>query len=164
MWLNGHHGFSLAREVMLDAQLSRLLFVPAREYVSMRRAAFAHAVGVSVAQGRAAMSAVKGEAAQLDVSLSFEWPSAPQPGDTVGVSVLGGGAEIVVRWAASDDNPRLATLSAGGAEEMAFVLKAGERKLALRVILDGDVVEAFAQDGRAQVHLQRLFQRPAPRR
>eukprot|EP01047_Picozoa_sp_COSAG01_P138573 COSAG01_NODE_69223_length_262_cov_0.539877_1_plen_40_part_10 len=40
---------------MLDKQLSRLLFVPAREDVSMRRAALAHAVGVSVAQGRAAM-------------------------------------------------------------------------------------------------------------
>lgn len=144
MWLNGHYGFTLAREVTLDKRQEMLLFNPAREYALMRQHPEANLTGASVAEARAALAAAKGSP-QLDIALSFHvnGNAGFVPGDRVGVVLSG--VEVVIIFAAN----AMATLNAGK-NTMEFHVSDGGTAL-LRVIVDGPVLEAFAQDGRAQV-------------
>ena len=144
MWLNGHYGFTLAREVTLDDRQEMLLFNPVSEYASMRQHPDANLTGVSAAAARAALVGAKGSP-QLDIALSFHSNAGFVPGDRIGVVLSG--VEVVILFAAN----AMAILSAGN-NAMEFHVSDGGTA-SLRVIVDGPVLEAFAQGGRAQVTL-----------
>jgi hypothetical protein len=165
LWLSAHvarGGFTLAREVTLDLELGLLLSGPAREYAALRRETLAAASG-SVAAASASLAAASA-AAQMDFELTLRWTGAAAPGSYVGVSFGAGAAGALLCVANSTSATLALTFAAGGAGAeacatsnktnswaMSLALKPGEAFVSLRVIVDANIVEAFAQGGRAQV-------------
>jgi hypothetical protein len=164
------HGYSTAREVTVDPSLPLLLTYPAREYLAMRQPAQVRLTGATVVGASEAISRCPGHA-QLDLELVHHFAAAAAAagvggegggaaaGDCIGLSVLGGGAAAVVIF----KSPTVAVLhdcdsgcsctgprrpSKGG---FLFGTKANESSVALRILVDGNQVEAFAQGGRAQI-------------
>jgi hypothetical protein len=159
LWMmaeGGGHGYSTAREVTVDASLPLLLTYPAREYAQMRQAAQVHLTGAKEAEAVAAVANCAGSD-QLDIELVYHFETGgATAGYCIGLSLLGGGAAVVVIF----KSPTVAVLKDCGAGYSTcdishggflFGLKPNETSVALRVLVDGNAVEAFAQGGRAQI-------------
>jgi hypothetical protein len=158
LWMmsDAGHGYSTAREVTVDESLPLLLTYPAREYAAMRQVPQVNFTGVS--QQDAALSVANCDgAAQMDIELAYHFGNgAASAGDCICLSVLGGGAAIAIIF----DSPTVAVLNNGPCLQhgkpnkqggFLFGLKPNETSVSLRVLIDGNAVESFAQRGRAQV-------------
>jgi len=167
LWLSAHvahGGFTLAREVALDPALGVLLSNPAREYAALRRETLANATGCSVASANASLAAASASA-QMDLELTLRWTGSSPAGSSIGLSFGAGAAAallcianassatLVLAFPAASTGPPGAGGCAASNETwaMPLTLKSGEDAVSLRVIVDANVVEAFAQGGRAQV-------------
>jgi hypothetical protein len=157
MMSDGGNGYSTCREVTVDESLPLLLSYPAREYAAMRQAPQVNLTGATQADAVTAVGASAHGAKQLDVELTYHFAAvAATAGDCVGVSLLGGGAAAAVIFL----SPTVAVLNNGPCLRdgrpntkggFMFGLKANESFVSLRVLVDGNAVESFAQYGRAQV-------------
>ena len=140
-------GFSLAREVTVDRELEILIETPAREYEAMRQAPLVNATGLAVATAQQALDTLHGACGQLDVDVAFHF-AAPlkqlQAGAKVGVAALGEAINLTISGAGQ-------AVLAAGRQSMGLQMKGNETSIALRIIVDGAAIEAFAMDGRAGV-------------
>ena len=157
----GGHGYSTAREVTVDPSLPLLLTYPAREYAAMRQTAQAHLATAKEAEAVAAVANCAGSE-QLDMELVYHFEGGGvTAGECIGLSLLGGGAGVVVIFKSptvavlkdcgdgcSCSGPHRPDVSHSG---FLFGLKPKETSVALRVLVDGNAIEAFAQGGRAQI-------------
>ena len=142
----------MAREVTVDRELEILIETPAREYEAMRQAPLVNATGLAVATAQQALEKLHGARGQLDVDVAFHFATPLkqlQAGTKVGVAALGEAIDLTISGAGQ---AVLATPGAGGKRQsMGLQMKGNETSIALRIIVDGTAIEAFAMDGRAGV-------------
>lgn len=159
LWMmsDGGYGYSTAREVTVDESLPLLLTYPAREYTAMRQTPQVILKGASQQDATALMAKCDG-AAQMDIDLTYHFgKGSASAGDCICLSILGGAAAVAIIF----DSPTVAVLNDGPCLQhhgkpnkqggFLFGLKPNETSVSLRVLIDGNSIESFAQFGRAQV-------------
>ena len=152
-------GTSVTRAVSYDPELGgQLMAVPIPEIATLRTSVLATvAKATPLPPAGKPMTLVADGASAVDIELFFA--ASPAASDTsssvssacgASVTVLGGAATVVLSRPA--DLRRLATIAiTGGGRNLckgSFPLPAGLNELALRVLVDGAVVEAFGAGGR----------------
>ena len=143
-------GYSSAREVTVDLSIPLLLSNPAREYAAMRQSPQANITGATLQDAAAAVANCTG-APQLDVAVTFHYAGGggPAAGDCFRLSVLGGTTVSIAFTAA-----HVAVLNGGSCTVdggFVFGIKPNETSVSLRLLVDVNAVESFAQGGRAQL-------------
>ena len=152
-------GTSVTRAVSYDPELGgQLLAVPVPEIATLRTSVLATvAKATPLPPAGKPMTLVADGASAVDIELVFAASSAASDTSSsvssacgASVTVLGGAATVVLSRPADLRRPATIAITGGGRNlcEGSFPLPAGLSQLALRVLVDGAVVEAFAAGGR----------------